>query len=424
MIGRIERRAVAIAAVCAIAAYVWLNSRPGADPPIRADGFNYYLYAPSWLIYHDLSLDRLSNDWFGGAYPDFAGMIRWPGTDRWLNRFPIGVSVLLLPFATAADLLTRWSNFPRDGFSFYYQHAAAAAGIAYFLAGLALVRRTLRRQFTPAVSLATLTVITFGTDLFHYAVYDATFSHAFSFALVAALVELCDRWRTRPTRWHAPALGVLCALIVLVRHTNAVFLLLIPLWSGRITQLWNRRRELIAIAVVAAIGIAPQLAYYRWVTGSWIVNPYAATGLHFSLLSPHLFGVLLSTQRGLFFWSPALLLAVAGAFVTRAWARERLLAVAVVLLLHVWIVASWSEWQYGASYGQRPFIESFALIAILIAAFFTWVSERPRLVLVTGGFAALATLLSVVQMLQYWLHVWPTRDITWAQYRSLFLVFR
>src|SRR5262249_41902207 len=130
VIGRSERHLVAIVAVCAIAAYGWLNTRPNADPPIRADGYNYYLYAASWLIYHDASLEAPANDWNGGAYPDFAGMLRWPGTGHWVNRMPIGVSTLMLPFVAGADLLTRWSNFPRDGFSLYYQHAAGLSGLA------------------------------------------------------------------------------------------------------------------------------------------------------------------------------------------------------------------------------------------------------------------------------------------------------
>jgi hypothetical protein len=41
-----------------------------------------------------------------------------------------------------------------------------------------------------------------------------------------------------------------------------------------------------------------------------------------------------------------------------------------------------------------------------------------------AGAATLATTLSVVQMIQYWLRVWPVRDTTWDQYRSLFLTFR
>jgi hypothetical protein len=422
---------VAIAGGVGLAAYLWLFTRPSADAPIRADGYNYYLYAPSWLIYHDVTLEAIAQDWNGGAYPDFSGILRWPGTNHWMNRLPIGVAMLMLPFVIVADLLTRWSNLPRDGFSLYYQHAAALSGLAYFLAGLALLRRTLSRSFSPDVTLWTLVAITFGTNLFHYAVYDGTFSHAFSFALICALMELCDLWWTRPRAWHAPALGIVAALIVLTRHTNALFLLLIPLWAldswprlgDRVHELWRRRRAVLIVAAVTACLVAPQLAYYKWVTGRWIVNPYALHGVGFTFTTPHLFGALVSTQRGLFFWSPVLLLSVAGMVVARGWARDMLRPSLVVLVLNAWVIASWMEWQYGASFGHRAFIDSFGLMAVFLAAFFDWTKARPRLVPAVAIAVALAVALSVVQMLQYWNRIWPVRDITWDQYRSLFLSF-
>jgi hypothetical protein len=425
VIGRASRHIVAILGVCAAAGYLWLATRPSADPPIRADGYNYYLYVPSWLIYHDATLEAVARDWNGGGYPDFAGMQRWPSTGHWLNRHPIGVAILMMPFAVAADLLTRWSNFPRDGFSIYYQQAAALAGFAYFLAGLALLRRTLQRAFSPAVTAATLVAITIGTNLYHYAVYDSTFSHAFSFGLVAALVELCDRWWTRPARWHPIAIGMVAALIVLVRHPNAVLLLLIPLWRRpRRFELRQRWRALLAMALVATVCVTPQLAYYKWVTGRWLVNAYAPQGLGFTFLSPHLFGALLSTERGVFFWSPVLLCSIGGWFVARGWAREVRAGIAIVLALNAWVIASWTEWQYGAGFGHRAFIDTLPLMAILLASFFSWAADRPRVAVPVGALTAAAVALSAVQTVQYWLRIWPVRDITWDQYRSLFLTFR
>jgi hypothetical protein len=425
------RHIVAIVGVCGLAGYLWLFTRPSADEPIRSDGYNYYLYAPSWLIYHDPTLEALAKDWYGGVYPAFSGILRWPGTNRWMNRHPIGVAVLMFPFVVVADLLTRWSNLPRDGFSFYYQHAAALAGLAYFLAGLAVLRRTLSRHFSQAVTLWTLVAITWGTNLFHYAVYDGTFSHAFSFALISALVELTDLWWAQRERWHAVALGFVAALIVLTRHTNVLFLLLVPLWQvtswshvgGRIKELWQRRVALLEMAVVAAAAAAPQAVLYKSTTGRWLVNSYAPYGYGFTFLSPHLFGAFFSTQRGIFFWSPVLLFAVAGMFVARGWARQVLVPSAVVLVLNAWLIASWTEWQYGASYGHRAFIDSLGVLALFLAAFFAWTREHPRLLPFVAGATTLAAALSVVQMIQYWLRVWPVRDITWHQYRSLFLTF-
>ena len=427
VVDRLERHSVTIIAIVALVAYGWVYTRPDADPPIRSDGYNYYLYAASWVVYHDVTLEAVPNDWNGGAYPNFAGMVRWSETDHWVNRIPIGVSVLMLPFVYGADLITRWSNLPRDGYSFFYQHAAAFAGVTYFVVGLWLLRAMLRRHFSTSITLATLVAVTFGTNLFHYAVNEATFSHAFSFGLVAALVSLCDAfWRRSGWHaWHSIALGIVAGLIVLVRHTNLLLLLIVPLWRiDRLRDLLSRRADLLAISLVAAVTVAPQLVYDKWASGSWIVNAYAVQGVGFNFASPHLFGALFSTQRGVLFWAPVLWAAVAGLVVARGWAAEIRPGALIVLAANAWLIASWSEWQYGAGFGHRAFIDSLPIVAIFVAACFVRVSETPRLVPAVGIAVALATVLSIVQMLQYWMHVWPTRDITWDQYRSLFLTFQ
>src|SRR6185503_14478363 len=121
MADRLIRHFVAITAVAAVAGYIWVYTRLDVPEAIRSDGYSYYVYLPSWFIYHDVSLDALAREWHGGAYPDFTALQRWPATGHWLNPHPIGVAVLMLPFFLAADALTWWSNFPRDGFSLYYQ---------------------------------------------------------------------------------------------------------------------------------------------------------------------------------------------------------------------------------------------------------------------------------------------------------------
>lgn len=129
--------------MAAVIGYGCLYAFDLAWPPIRSDGFSYYVYLPAWFIHHDPTLERTAADCCGGTFPQFTAIYRWPATGRWVNPHPIGEAVLLLPFFLAADALTRWSNLSRDGFSMYYQHAAGLAGVLYFAAGLALLRRTL-----------------------------------------------------------------------------------------------------------------------------------------------------------------------------------------------------------------------------------------------------------------------------------------
>jgi protein associated with RNAse G/E len=59
----------AAAAICA-AGYVFVYASGRAGPPIRSDGFSYYVYLPSWFIYHDTSLAAVAQDCCGGQFPD------------------------------------------------------------------------------------------------------------------------------------------------------------------------------------------------------------------------------------------------------------------------------------------------------------------------------------------------------------------
>ena len=426
------RHFVAAKAVAAVAAYAAIYARGLADAPIRSDGYSYYVYLPAVYIYHDLSLDALARDWYDGTYPEFSAIRRWPTTGRWLDAVPIGVAVLMLPFFLAADALTKWSNLPRDGFSFYYQHGAGLAGVAYFVAGLALVRRMLARHFSDGVVLATLLTVTWGTNLFHYGTFDATFSHAFSFFLVAAWIVIVDRWWERPTLRRSLAAGAAAGAIVLTRNVNAIFFLLLPLYgvsrlrdlARRGIQLWSRRRALVVAGAAASACLFVQAAYYRFTTDAWWVNSYVLLNNRFNFDTPRIASVLFSTQKGLFFWSPALALAVVGAVVARGWTRGIVVAAATISAAQLYIIASWSDWQLGGSFGHRGFTDGFALTAPLIAATYDWASTRRPVRIAITVFATAAVLLSVAQMIQYWIGILPFASTTWTQYRSLFLKFR
>lgn len=425
------RHFVLFAGLVTVCVYVFVFTRPHWDPPIHSDGYSYYVYLPSLLLYGDGTLEALSREWYGGAYPDWAGIYRWRSTGRFVNLHPIGAAVLMAPFFIAGHLLTRWSNLPPDGFSLYYQHAAGLAGVAYLLAGLALLRRLLTRHFCDGVVLLTLVTVTWGTNLFHYAVFDGTFSHVYGFVAVTALIVVTDRWYEAPTVGRTSALGLIAAALVLIRHTNAIFLLIVPLYglqswrdvSARVVALWRRRGSVAIMIGVAALGVLPQLLMYKRATGSWLVNAYAAFGV-FTPGTPHVFGVLFSTQKGLFFWSPLLLAAMAGMIVARGWARHLIVPAVIVLTLQTYLIASWSEWQFGASFGHRGFTDALGLFAVFLAAFFSWTIERSRHARPILVATALVVALSTIQMVQYWTRSIPNRDTTWAQYRASFLRFR
>jgi hypothetical protein len=433
--GFLIRHFVAIAGALALLSYAAIYSRQGAPAPIRSDGYSYYVYLPSWFLHGDTTLDGVARTLPGGEYPEFTAIRRWPGTNRWVDPHPMGPAILIAPFFFVAHALTRLLHAPPDGFSSYYQHAAGLAGLVYLLAGLAVVRRLLLRHFSPAVALATLATVTWGTNLFHYGVYDSVFSHIYSFFLVAVLVACTESWWATPTLARSVGLGVTAAAIVLTRHINVLFVLIVPLYGvtswpslrDRAVSLMLRWRQLLVVAGSGVAGVLPQLLLYKSATGLWLPSPYGAIDAGFTFSSPHLYDVLFGTQKGLFFWHPALLFAVAGWIVARGWASSLVLAAGIVLTINTLLIASWFDWQFGGSYGHRGFTDGFVLAAVFMAVFYAWVGglrHRAAAVGVTAAFATLAVSLSVAQMIQYWMGVLPIANTTWDQYRALFLRFQ
>lgn len=425
-----SRRAVLAAAVLALAGYVFVYATGRANPPVRSDGYSYYVYLPAWFIHGDPGLSAVARDCCGGEFPSFTAIIRWPGTNQWVNAHPIGVAVLQTPFFLLGHGLTKWSNLSPDGFTLYYQHAAGVSGLVWAIAGLFVLRRLLRRHFSERVTTLTLVTLFFGTGLYHYATFDSSYSHVYSFFLFASLLSLTERWGDGqgPPNWvRAVLIGAVAGLIVLTRHTNALFLLIFPLYGvgnlaslrAAVASLTGRWRELAVIVVTGSLVILPQLLIYFRATGRFLVSSYGELGFNFA--SPHVWGVLFSVQKGLFFWSPLLLLALAGWIVGHKATRPFVLGASVVIAADVYLIASWWDWQFGSSYGHRGFIDTLPLFALGLASLFEWSAARRQRVILVSGLAATAVFLSVFQMLQYWNGVLPMSDMTWDQYRNVFL---
>jgi hypothetical protein len=414
-------RFVVIAALACLTAYVYVYASGRQDTPVRSDAFSYYIYLPSWLLFHDPTLQSVADDCCGGVFPEWTAIHRVDRTGWWVDSHPIGEAVLVAPFFLVAHALTRWSNLSSAGFSLYDIHAAGLAGLCYAVIGLWFLRRLLTRYFTPGVTVATLAAILAGTSLFHYATFDSAWSHAFSFALCAALLERLDAWS--PSRVSDTAvIGAFAGLMTLVRHTNVI----IPVCLVAATTLQRddvvvraRARAALVAAAVAFLVVLPQLLLYRAASGSWLINAYGDRG--FAFATPHIGEVLFSAQKGLFFYAPVLLAGVAGLVILPPPLRAWRTAAFVILGLDVWLVASWWDWQFGASFGHRAFVDVYPMLALGLAATFSHAASRPPLRIVTVIVVTAFCALSIFQMLQYWHGVLPASDLTWSRYREVFL---
>lgn len=407
-----------VVALLGVLSLVVIYSTSLAAAPIRSDGEGYYLYLPGLLIHHDITMNTAIRRHFHGTVPVGLGVLPWGESGRYLIKYTMGLAVMIAPFFLAGGAIGLLAGAPLDGYSWPFQYAAAAAGLVYVLAGLGLLWRLLAQRFRPATVALTLTGLVFATNLFHYATYDSVFSHGASFFLFTLFLVLVQRLYALGRLRDFALAGAVAGLIVLTRPTNVCWLIFglgYGVYSretlcGRLT-FWKRHVPGLALAGLAALAVfAPQMLYWKAVTGSWLVYSYQGEGFNFT--EPQLFNVLFSVRKGLFFWSPFLLVALAGLSSLPRKAPEWLLPMALYLPLHVFIVASWHEWAYGGSFGHRAFTETLPLFAFCFAALYERVNRpvwRVGLTLIT----LLCAMLSVWLMLKYWQRAIPFDWTNW-----------
>lgn len=394
-------------------------------PPIRSDGMGYYAYLPAMFIYEDLGMDKYVAayaSYYGIEKPTyFLGLKKQENSSNYLDKYPIGVAVMMTPFFLVAHGITLAiqaiaPEIKADGFSSpFYHYIIAFGSTLYLFLGLILLKKILNPYFRQKTIYITLIALLFATNLFHYGTYDSVFSHAYSFFLFAAFILLTQKWFERPSYKTALFLGLVTGLIVLVRPTNILVVMFFLCYNFRLTEFksfamdqvslfWKHRGNLMLLLMVSALMVSLQLLYWRAITGHWIVFSYE--GEYFDFQNPQLLNVLFSVHKGLFFWAPLLLCIVPGFYFMRE--RKELHSFLIPLIayfaLTVYLIASWWCWSYGGSYGHRGFIESFVVLAFPMAAFYEKVMDITcvllRRIIWLVSFACIV--FNLYLMFQYW----------------------
>lgn len=383
-------------------------------PPIRSDGFGYYAYLTSIFVDHNLSFHTaLAHKPVSEAMANY-GMSVFPSTGRILNKYTAGVALLQLPFFLVAHVMAHLLGYDTNGYSTPYQVGVVAATTTYAVIGIIFTYKLLTAYFAKLPTILALVCLVLGTNLFHYVTYDASFSHAYSFCLVSVFSYLV-LGRKKLSKTTALLAGLVLGLIVLTRVPNAILGLLFA-WKLA-AMLWQDRREAVRPVVVdsmlfalgAVAGFFPQMAYWYRTTGHVFV--YSYQGESFDFLHPELANYLFSVSKGMFFWSPILLLGVLGLVMAARKvnqaagnrARDFVVPVSLVLALHVYVCSSWWAWDYGGSYGCRPVVDVLALYMLPIAAFFSALVKRKAVVWVPVGLVLLMLFAANIGLMySYW----------------------
>ncbi len=405
-----------------------LTTSHPSKPTIRSDGEGYYLYLPAIFIHHDLSMKWTQPLWGQSLqlvdqpnlHNEWNGLFAYKAR-VYLDKYPIGLAMLWLPFFLAAHALTLLTGHPATGFTNWYQAAVGFAAAFYASLGCALMYLLLRRYFSVKVSYFTVLTLLLGTNMLNYATYDSSFTHVYSLFLIAATLYLTPKWYSNMMYRTSALLAVLLAVNVLVRQTNVLVLIVVLLWNvtnlagfrQRVVLLWQQRLKLALMTGVALVVATPQLLYWKYITGKWLVFSYK--GESFNFLHPQIFNVLFSADRGVFFWAPVLLFSLAGLALLRRHLKEWSTPIYVFLPVWLWVITSWHSWQYGESYGHRIFIDIFPLLALAIAVLYSR-AESPAVKKALVIIVCLCITANLFMSYQYWINGLAPSETTIQSY--------
>jgi hypothetical protein len=404
-----------------------------AQSPVRSDGEGYYAYLPSYLLYHDVTFRVLINNQLSpsrtGFPPSVFGFSLQP-TGSWLDKYPVGEAIFLLPFFVIGHVIAQAMGVAADGYSHAELYAVGLAGLVYTVLGLSALGAALRRWFSEWVTAATLLAVTFGTSVFEYATYDSIFSHAFAFFAVCVMLLCALRWYESPRSvFRALLFGLAVGAVIAVRLTDAVLVpAVLVLGVGSRAALQERLRlfgtHLTRVAVAAAAAAAvlvPQVITWYFASHHLLVRPYPGESFHFA--HPHLIGSLLSFEpHGLLPYAPVLAIAFAGLVAAWRWRRDLAIPVTLAFLPFWYLVASWWDWSFTAGFGDRAFNDVVPFLAIPLAFAFARL-PGPRTRVLVGGLCVVLVAVTCVLMVNYWLGHLPGSGVAPAGFFRL-LVFR
>ena len=404
----LTRIPISVLAIVLIGALMLLrlaNNHRYSEPEkvIAWDVVSYYAYLPAAFIEHDLTLSFTDHE-HTGTY--------WPETlpdGRHVIKTTMGLSIMYMPFFLIAHGTASALGMAADGFSTPYALALMLASICYTLLALVLLRNILRHRFSEIVTAVTLIIIALCTNLYWYTVYESPMSHAFSFFLFALFMWLTERWHSSPTLGRSAILGLTLGLISLVRPTNALVIIYFLLYGcdsrNAIADKWrlllSSWPRLLLAAAAALLVWVPQIAYWYANTGHLFYYSYGESE-RFFFGDPKVLQGLFSFRKGWLVYTPVMVFALAGMVPLYRRHRQYFWGVCIFMVLNLYVVFSWWCWWYGGGFGMRALIESYALLALPLAAWLQWVWQQRKLLRASLlSLTALVAMLSAFHTLQY-----------------------
>jgi len=336
-------------------------------PLIRSDGLAYFLWLQSVARDHDLDLANQAAEFASlNTYQVFYN----EATDQYATVFPYGTAFLYLPAYWLASLVNRLPAFHVND-PYFLQHQGVPFAYSFFLLvwttlfallAVSLSFLSAARLTNPRAALLSAVALFLATPLLYYSTIEPYMAHVAGTLLIALLLYILVAHRQHSLSWFF--MGFVLGVAFLVRWQLALYALPIGLWA-LVKAEW-RKLLLLAIGFMLLAWHLP-FTWWRMYGSPWVV-PAAVQGQQEFLAWPRYFTeVLLSPQRGLFLWSPLVVLALAGLVLLLRKDRGLSICLLLMFVLQLLMNASVHDWGGGWAFGMRRMTELYPLWVIGLA---------------------------------------------------------
>lgn len=344
---------------------------------LESDAWGYYAYLPAVFIYHDLNFNFYEKVMHQGYFEERLAYEYRVGNDgKIANKYFCGTALAIAPFFIGAHFISKILDYPQDGYNRIYILSVNIAAVFYAILGLFFLSRLLLFYTNKLRNvIIILLAIAFGTQLFYYSFGEPGMSHVYSFCFVNLFLWKIKNWFEYKGKFDLQLAAMALGVVFLIRPFNIIIVLIIPFLAGNWDVLktgfktFFEQRKLLVSSVLTFVLIASiqSIVYYLQTNQIWI-DSYP--GEHFNLLKPHLLQILFSFQKGLFIYTPMVLLAQFS--LVYLFRNNRFMAYSYLTFFVVltYLLSSWWIWYYGGSFSLRAYIEYFGIFAILLTVSF------------------------------------------------------
>ncbi len=390
--------------------------------PVFSDGAGYYSYLVNFFaadVISDLptNISQLTGDAFN--------------VNREKNiietKYTSGTAVLITPFFLLGNLIDNITGGNEDVFSRYYTNWVIFAACFYAALCLLLFQKIVfRLTKNHLMSLLIPLIFFIGTNIYFYAFDHCGFSHIYSMFCFAAIVYFTPNFYNNASIKYFMLLFFLLGIAVICRPTNAFFGLYFLFYQDETCRLKNRIRffinnyKLLLLGVIIFIlALSPQLYYWHNLTGKFIYYSYTDEGFT-NWKSPYINTFLFSPLNGWLAYSPIIIIAIIGIIIGIKNKVQNSILTVTILVIAIYVFASWWCPNYGCAYGMRVMVEYYPLLIIpfSVAIIKIWSinSHIPKIMI---SLFILTCIIVNIDMLYYYDGCFYGNDWDWKAYVKL-----